>query len=78
MAVDRGAEPGLRVLAPVRRAAGPVIDGQRVLYLRADADPMAVLEIRRRSAERLQLQTLADADFDRRLRESTNAAATRR
>jgi len=50
--------------------AGPVIDGARVLYLRADADPMAVLELRRRGAERLQLQTLADADFDRRLRES--------
>ena len=48
---------------------GPVRDGRRTLYLRADADPMAVLEIRRRSAERLQLETLSSDDFDLKLRE---------
>ena len=49
---------------------GPVLDGRRALYLRADADPMAVLEIRRRSAEPLKLETLSNEEFDRRLRES--------
>jgi len=48
---------------------GPVVDGRRTLYLRANADPMAVLEIRRRSAERLQLEPLSTDEFDRRLRE---------
>jgi general secretion pathway protein E len=48
---------------------GPVVNGRRTLYLRADADPMAVLEIRRRSAERLQLEPLSTDEFDRRLRE---------
>ena len=48
---------------------GPVRDGRRILYLRADADPMAVLEIRRRSAERLQLETLSSDEFDLKLRE---------
>ncbi|AGA35467.1 General secretion pathway protein E [Thioalkalivibrio nitratireducens DSM 14787] len=48
---------------------GPAVDGQRIVYLRADADPMAVLEIRRRSAERLQLATLSTEEFDRKLRE---------
>ena len=74
VAVDRGLgdplSPGYGFSRRFGVLPGPVIDGQRVLYLRADADPMAVLEIRRRSAERLQLQTLADTDFDRRLRES--------
>ncbi len=49
---------------------GPVLGGRRTLYLRADADPMAVLEIRRRSAEPLKLETLSTEEFDRRLRES--------
>ena len=49
---------------------GPIRSGCRILYLRADADPMAVLEMRRRSSEPLQLETLDGDDFDRRLRES--------
>ena len=48
---------------------GPVVAGRRAVYLRADADPMAVLEIRRRSAEPLRLETLTTEEFDRRLRE---------
>jgi general secretion pathway protein E len=48
---------------------GPVVNGCRILYLRADADPMAVLEIRRRGAEPLRLETLAEEEFDRKLRE---------
>ena len=80
-AADGGAlSPGYGFSRRFGVLPGPVIDGQRVLYLRADANPMAVLEIRRCSAERLQLQTLADADFDRRLREnherSSNEAMT--
>lgn len=48
---------------------GPVTEAGRVLYLRADADPMAVVEIRRRSAQALLLEVLATDAFDRRLRE---------
>ena len=70
-AADGGAlSPGYGFSRRFGVLPGPVIDGQRVVYLRADANPMAVLEIRRCSTERLQLQTLADADFDRHLRES--------
>ncbi len=48
---------------------GPVRDGRRTVYLRSDADPAAILEVRRRSAERLRLEALGVEEFERRLRE---------
>jgi general secretion pathway protein E len=48
---------------------GPQHEGRRLLYLRPDADPMAVLEMRRRTAVPVLTQVVDGEEFDRRLRE---------
>ncbi len=78
--VDDVSTPGYGFSRRSGVLAGPVVDGRRTLYLRDDADPMAVLEIRRRSAEPLQLAPLDRERFDQKLREqhesSSNDAMT--
>lgn len=48
---------------------GPREGAERVVYLRADAQPQAVLEAQRLSSERLRLEWLESAVFEHKLRE---------
>jgi len=48
--------------------AGPLVEGCRLLYVREDADPGAVLEMRRRGPQSLRLHVVDKVEFDRRLR----------
>ena len=48
---------------------GPCEGAERVVYLRADAQPQAVLEAQRLSSERLRLEWLESEAFERKLRE---------
>ena len=55
---------------------GPLIDGRRRIYVRRDADPLAVIELRRRSAEALELETVDDDTFEHHLRESFESSSS--
>ncbi|WP_024327777.1 type II secretion system ATPase GspE [Thioalkalivibrio sp. AKL19] len=56
---------------------GDLIEGQRQVFLRHDADPQGLLELRRRSPDPLALQTVDDKTFEQRLRERYESSSSR-
>jgi len=55
---------------------GECVDGQRRIYLRPDADPQAVIELRRRCPETLRLETVDAETFERYLNERFESSSS--
>ncbi|WP_019626050.1 type II secretion system ATPase GspE [Thioalkalivibrio sp. ALJT] len=56
---------------------GDVVAGKRQVFLRQDADPQGLLELRRRSPEPLALETVDEKIFEQRLHERYEASSSR-
>ncbi|WP_018880245.1 type II secretion system ATPase GspE [Thioalkalivibrio sp. ALE9] len=56
---------------------GDLVDGRRQVFLRRDADPQGLLELRRRSPDPLAPETVDETTFEQRLRERYESSSSR-